>query len=140
MCFYDSGIIICRLLQIVNIFTSQLSSAAGRLSLFNSPDSLVSFSGYRCEYVSSVVLTDSCPNRFEISKMSNPISISILAWEREISMKEIILRDAKICAYAAGNVDHFKYLMKRLGYVFKKDAWMEVQAPGFRWYRKTRDS
>ena len=72
--------------------------------------------------------------------MSNPISISILAWEREISMKEIILRDAKICAYAAGNVDHFKYLMKRLGYVFKKDAWMEVQAPGFRWYRKTRDS
>ena len=51
-------------------------------------------------------------------------------------MKEIILRDAKMCAYAAGNVDHFKYLMKRLGYVFKKDAWMEVQAPGFRYYHK----
>lgn len=27
-------------------------------------------------------------------------------------------------------------LMKRLGYVFKKDAWMEVQAPGFRYYHK----
>ena len=26
--------------------------------------------------------------------------------------------------------------MKRLGYVFKKDAWMEVQAPGFRYYHK----
>ena len=39
-----------------------------------------------------------------------------------------------MCAYAAGNVEHFKYLMKRLGYVFKKDAWMEVQAPGFRYY------
>ena len=51
-----------------------------------------------------------------------------------MSMKEIILRDAKMCAYAAGNVEHFKYLMKRLGYVFKKDAWMEVQAPGFRYY------
>ena len=37
-------------------------------------------------------------------------------------------------AYAARNVEHFKYLMKRLGYVFKKDAWMEVQAPGFRYY------
>ena len=49
-------------------------------------------------------------------------------------MKEIILRDAKMCAYVAGNVEHFKYLMKRLGYVFKKDAWMEVQAPGFRYY------
>ena len=53
-----------------------------------------------------------------------------------MSMKEIILRDAKMCAYAAGNVEHFKYLMKRLGYVFKKDAWMEVQAPGFRYYYK----
>ncbi len=51
-------------------------------------------------------------------------------------MKEIILKDAKMCAYAAGNVEHFKYLMKRLGYVFKKDAWMEVQAPGFRYYHK----
>jgi len=53
-----------------------------------------------------------------------------------MSMKEIILRDAKMCAYAAGNVEHFKYLMKRLGYVFKKDAWMEVQASGFRYYHK----
>ena len=26
--------------------------------------------------------------------------------------------------------------MKRLGYVFKKDAWMEVQAPGFQYYHK----
>lgn len=26
--------------------------------------------------------------------------------------------------------------MKRLGYVFKKDVWMEVQAPGFRYYHK----
>jgi len=41
-----------------------------------------------------------------------------------------------MCAYAAGNVEHFKYLMKRLGYVFNKDAWMEVQAPGFRYYHK----
>ena len=56
----------------------------------------------------------------------NPKNISRDKWEREMSMKEIILRDAKMCAYAAGNVEHFKYLMKRLGYVFKKDAWMEV--------------
>ena len=46
-----------------------------------------------------------------------------------MTMKEIILSDAKMCAYAAGNVERFKYLMKRLVYVFKKDAWMEVQAP-----------
>ena len=64
----------------------------------------------------------------------NPKNISRDKWEKEMSMKEIILRDAKMCAYAAGNVEHFKYLMKRLGYLFKKDAWMEVQAPGFRYY------
>ena len=66
----------------------------------------------------------------------NPKNISRDKWEKEMSMKEIILHDAKMCAYAAGNVEHFKYLMKRLGYVFKKDAWMEVQAPGFRYYHK----
>ena len=66
----------------------------------------------------------------------NQKNISRDKWEKEMSMKEIILRDAKMCAYAAGNVEHFKYLMKRLGYVFKKDAWMEVQAPGFRYYHK----
>ena len=66
----------------------------------------------------------------------NPKNISRDKWEKEMSMKETILRDAKMCAYAAGNVEHFKYLMKRLGYVFKKDAWMEVQAPGFRYYHK----
>ena len=66
----------------------------------------------------------------------NPKNISRDKWEKEMSMKEITLRDAKMCAYAAGNVEHFKYLMKRLGYVFKKDAWMEVQAPGFRYYHK----
>lgn len=64
----------------------------------------------------------------------NPKSISRDKWEKEMSMKEIILRDAKMCAYAAGNVGHFQYLMKSLGYVFKKGAWMEVQAPGLRYY------
>ncbi len=66
----------------------------------------------------------------------NPKNISRDKWEKEMSMKDIILRDAKMCAYAAGNVEHFQYLMRSLGYVFKKNAWMEVQAPGFRYYHK----
>ena len=64
----------------------------------------------------------------------NPKNISRDKWEKEMSMKEIILRDAKMCAYVAGNVEHFQYLMRSLGYVFKRGAWMEVQAPGFRYY------
>ena len=35
----------------------------------------------------------------------NPKNISRDKWEKEMSMKEIILRDAKMCAYAAGNVE-----------------------------------
>lgn len=64
----------------------------------------------------------------------NPKNISRDKWEKEMAMKEIILRDAKMCAYAAGNVEHFQYLMKSLGDVFKKGVWMDVQAPGFRYY------
>lgn len=63
-----------------------------------------------------------------------PKNISRDKWEREMSMKEIILRDAQMCAYAAGDVEHFKYLMRRLGYIFKPGVWMEVQAPGYRYY------
>ena len=54
----------------------------------------------------------------------NPKNISRDKWEKEMSMKEIILRDAKMCAYAAGNVEHFQYLMRSLGYVFKRGVWM----------------
>ena len=66
----------------------------------------------------------------------NPKNISRDKWEKEMSMKEIILRDAKMCAYAAGNVEHFKYLMRSLGYKFKAGSWMEIQAPGYRYYHK----
>lgn len=64
----------------------------------------------------------------------NPKNIGRDKWEKEMSMKEIILRDAQMCAYAAGDVEHFKYLMRSLGYIFKPGVWMEVQAPGYRYY------
>ena len=49
-------------------------------------------------------------------------------------IKEIILRDAQMCAYAAGDVEHFKYLMRSLEYIFKSSVWLEVQVPGYRYY------
>lgn len=64
----------------------------------------------------------------------NPKNISRDKWEKEMAMKEIILRDAQMCAYSAGDVEHFKYLMRSLGYIFKPGVWMEVQAPGYRYY------
>ena len=38
----------------------------------------------------------------------NPKNISRDKWEREMSMKEIILREAKMCAYAAGCITYGK--------------------------------
>ncbi len=66
----------------------------------------------------------------------NPKNLSRDLWEKEMEYKDIILRDAKMCAYAAGDVEHFKYLMRSLGYTFKAGVWMEVQAPGCKYYHR----
>ncbi len=66
----------------------------------------------------------------------NPKNLSRDLWEKEMEYKDIILRDAKMCAYAAGDVEHFKYLMRSLGYTFKSGVWMEVQAPGCKYYHR----
>lgn len=52
----------------------------------------------------------------------NPKNISRDQWEKEMSMKDIILRDAKMCAYAAGNVEHFRYLMRSLGICIQEEC------------------
>ncbi len=50
----------------------------------------------------------------------NPKNISRDQWEKEMSMKDNILRDANMCAYVAGNMEHFQYQMRSLGYVFQE--------------------
>ena len=57
-------------------------------------------------------------------------------WEKEQSFKEYILRDAKFCAAVAGSVDHFEFLMKKLGYEFKPHEYMMVRVPGRKYYHK----
>ena len=66
-----------------------------------------------------------------MNRSSLPVSVNTMKkwFESDGKVLQCTLpfqRHAKMCAYSAGNVEHFKYLMKRLGYVFKKDAWMEV--------------
>lgn len=46
----------------------------------------------------------------------------------------MILRDAKFCASYAGSMEHFEFLMKRLGYDFKKNEYLIVKMPGRRLY------
>ena len=57
-------------------------------------------------------------------------------WEFEQTFKEMILRDAKFCASYAGSVEHFEFLMKRLGYDFKKNEYLTVKMLGRRLYHK----
>lgn len=57
-------------------------------------------------------------------------------WEFEQIFKEMILRDAKFCATYAGSMEHFEFLMKRLGYDFKKNKYLTVKMPGRRLYHK----
>jgi hypothetical protein len=48
----------------------------------------------------------------------------------------MILRDAKFCASYAASIEHFEFLMKRLGYDFKKNEYLTVKMPGRRLYHK----
>ena len=66
----------------------------------------------------------------------NPVNMSREKWEFEQSFKELILRDAKLCAAYAGSVEHFLYLMKRIGYEFKPAAYLTVKVPGRKLYYK----
>lgn len=66
----------------------------------------------------------------------NPVNMSREKWEFEQSFKELIYRDARLCAAYAGSVDHFLYLMKRIGYEFKQGAYLTVKVPGRKLYHK----
>lgn len=66
----------------------------------------------------------------------NPVNMSRENWEFEQSFKELIYRDARLCAAYAGSVDHFLYLMKRIGYEFKQGAYLTVKVPGRKLYHK----
>lgn len=57
-------------------------------------------------------------------------------WEFEQTFKEMILRDAKFCASYAGSMEHFEFLMKRLGYDLKKNEYLTVKMPGRRLYHE----
>nr|WP_294490305.1 relaxase/mobilization nuclease domain-containing protein [uncultured Anaerosporobacter sp.] len=57
-------------------------------------------------------------------------------WEFEQTFKEMILRDAQFCTSYAGSMGHFEFLMKRLGYDFKKNEYLTVKMPGRRLYHK----
>lgn len=69
----------------------------------------------------------------------NPVNMSKQEWEEEQRLTDVIMRDAQFCASQAGSMEHFKYLMKRLGYDFKENQYLTVKLPGRKLYHKLEE-
>lgn len=66
----------------------------------------------------------------------NPVNMSKEKWEYEQSFKDYILNDAKLCLSYAGSLEHFIFLMKRMGYEFKGKDYLSVKMPGMKLYHR----
>ena len=66
----------------------------------------------------------------------NPVNMSKEKWEYEQSFKDYILNDAMLCLSYAGSLEHFIFLMKRIGYEFKKKDYLSVRIPGMKLYHR----
>lgn len=65
-----------------------------------------------------------------------PKNLSRVEWEQEQQFKEMILADALFCQNYAGSMDHFFFLMKRIGYQFEYGKYLSVKVPGGKWYHQ----
>lgn len=65
-----------------------------------------------------------------------PKNLSRVEWEQEQQFKEMILSDALFCQNYAGSMDHFIFLMKRIGYQFEYGKYLSVKVPGGKWYHQ----
>lgn len=65
-----------------------------------------------------------------------PKNLSRVEWEQEQQFKEMILADALFCQNYAWSMDHFIFLMKRIGYQFEYGKYLSVKVPGGKWYHQ----
>lgn len=72
----------------------------------------------------------------EAEYVKNSQNLSRKEWQYEQTFKEMIHRDAMFCASYAGNMEHFLFLMQRLGYEFKPKEYLTVKMPGRKLYHR----
>jgi hypothetical protein len=72
----------------------------------------------------------------EAEYVKNSQNLSRKEWQYEQTFKEMIHRDAMFCASYAGSMEHFLFLMKRLGYEFKPKEYLTVKMPGRKLYHR----
>lgn len=65
-----------------------------------------------------------------------PVNMSKEKWEYEQSFKDYILDNARLCLSYAGSLEHFIFLMKRMGYEFKGRDYLSVRIPGMKLYHR----
>lgn len=70
----------------------------------------------------------------EAEYVKNSQNLSRKEWQYEQTFKEMIYRDAMFCASYAGSMEHFLFLMQRLGYEFKSKEYLTVKMPGRKLY------
>lgn len=72
----------------------------------------------------------------EAEYVKNSQNLSRKEWQFEQTFKEMIHRDAMFCASYAGSMEHFLFLMQRLGYEFKPKEYLTVKMPGRKLYHR----
>jgi hypothetical protein len=72
----------------------------------------------------------------EAEYVKNSQNLSRKEWQYEQTFKEMIQRDAMFCASYAGSMEHFLFLMQRLGYEFKPREYLTVKMPGHKLYHR----
>ena len=72
----------------------------------------------------------------EAEYVKNSQNLSRKEWQYEQTFKEMIHRDAMFCASYAGSMEHFLFLMQRLGYEFKPKEYLTVKMPGHKLYHR----
>ncbi|RFZ78551.1 relaxase/mobilization nuclease [Lacrimispora amygdalina] len=72
----------------------------------------------------------------EAEYVKNSQNLSRKEWQYEQTFKEMIHRDAMFCASYAGSMEHFLFLMQRLGYEFKSKEYLTVKMPGRKLYHR----
>lgn len=65
-----------------------------------------------------------------------PVNMSKEKWEYEQSFKDYILDNARLCLSYAGSLEHFIFLMKRMGYEFKGRDYLSVRIPEMKLYHR----
>lgn len=65
-----------------------------------------------------------------------PTNLERKDWERQKGFDSLIMSDASLCMYVAEDLDHFIWLLHRLGYEVKNGAHIAVRAAGMKRYRR----